>query len=326
MISEEEFKDLYFTKNLNIREIAKIKGVIYSTFYSQVKKWDINWRTASSSRRKFDFNEDYFETIDTEDKAYFLGWLYSDGYVGIKTNTVSLASDDEEILNSFKKCLKLEKPIYSVIDKRSGVIHSKLNVVSEKIKSDLIKLGCVPRKSLILKYPTEKQVPFQLQHHFIRGYFDGDGSVGLYPQAKNKKLYLSIIGTYEFLNGVSEFLNINTKKKIYKKQNIFCLSYNHYDSLAFYNRVYNNSNFFLNRKKFIFESFIDINLTERPIIVTLASTDEIVGIYKNKRAIESELKSSYNLANRLLKSYEPNTRDFKMNYLYLGQNRSFLLN
>lgn len=48
---------------------------------------------------------------------------------------------------------------------------------SQKTVDDLKQLGCIERKSLILKFPTEEQVPFDLLHHFIRGYFDGDGSI-----------------------------------------------------------------------------------------------------------------------------------------------------
>lgn len=40
---------------------------------------------------------------------------------------------------------------------------------------DLSKHGCVPNKSLILKFPTT--LPNELVNDFIRGYFDGDGSV-----------------------------------------------------------------------------------------------------------------------------------------------------
>ena len=64
--------------------------------------------------------------------------------------------------------------------------------------NDLIKQGCVPNKSLILTFPNKYQVPKNLINHFIRGYFDGDGSI--YEYSKTHAGSISFIGTESVLN------------------------------------------------------------------------------------------------------------------------------
>lgn len=73
-----------------------------------------------------------------------------------------------------------------------------------------------PKKSLILKFPEEDIVSKELQSHFIRGYFDGDGSL-LHSKTSKKSVgcyetfCFSFVGTKEFLEGVQKVLNINNK-------------------------------------------------------------------------------------------------------------------
>lgn len=71
----------------------------------------------------------------------------------------------------------------------------RISIYSKELSDDLTKLGCFQNKSLELKFPTNKQVPDKLIHHFMRGYFDGDGSI-CFGQGQ---LRFSIIGTEDFL-------------------------------------------------------------------------------------------------------------------------------
>ena len=68
----------------------------------------------------------------------------------------------------------------------------------------------MPRKSLILTFPDEKIFSNKnLIYDFIRGYCDGDGSLGLYKRKNGAtKTELSFVGTPEFLNGIQNFLEI----------------------------------------------------------------------------------------------------------------------
>lgn len=122
----------------------------------------------------------------------------------------------------------------------------------------LIAYGCVPKKSLILKFPELNVFSDQsLIPSFIRGYFDGDGCFG-YAYNYNKThvhCRLSILGTYDFLNSI-----INISKipgKIRKINNIYCLSFTKENSVNFAKYIYDNSKIYLDRKYFRYNLFIN---------------------------------------------------------------------
>lgn len=98
-----------------------------------------------------------------------------------------------------------------------------VHLTSDKMFNDLCSHGCVPNKSLVLTFP--KDIPENLIHHFIRGYFDGDGSVFIlnHKWIKNPKtnpvvcyretLGVGFNGTKEFLSGLNTNFNIGTIAK-----------------------------------------------------------------------------------------------------------------
>jgi len=170
-------------------------------------------------------NRKYFETIDTEEKAYFLGFMFADGYVvqdkrHIWRVGLELHKRDKNIIKRFSRALCSEHPICQ----KRGRETVYIQIGSKEMAQDLIKHGCVPRKSLILKFPTT--VPEHLLRHFIRGYSDGDGCV---YWNFDKKFPTSIrcdwklLGTKEFLEGVAEVLekNLDVKSNIRKQDNIY---------------------------------------------------------------------------------------------------------
>lgn len=143
------------------------------------------------------FNDSFFEIIDTEDKAYFLGLLFADGNVYLKRNRIqiTLMNEDAYILEKFKEVVNSSAKLY--IDREK---YSKLILDSKKMTSDLIALGCTPNKSLTLKFP--EKIPEHLIHHFVRGYFDGDGSIAIGKTGT----HCSFTSTEEFLKELSEIL------------------------------------------------------------------------------------------------------------------------
>lgn len=220
--------------------IAKKYKVSAQTISNILKKNDIVVR---NDRKTFHFNENYFKKIDTEIKAYFLGFLYADGSVSKNRNitAISIKDVDIEILEVFKKDLGTDKKIY----RRSSL--AKLEIVSKVIKEDLIRLGCVPSKTYNLKFPTKEQVPIELVRHFIRGFFDGDGCIGVY----NKQIRIQIVGTWEILRGLREFLeSLGIQKiKINKGRSIPVLCIFKKESvIKFCNLMFKDSNVYLTRK------------------------------------------------------------------------------
>ena len=172
---------------------------------------------------KYHVDENYFEQINTPNKAYWLGFLYADGCINQRmkkdkisyTLEITLQKDDVLHLEKMKMSLKSNAPIkYKTIKNQYEAC--RLTICNKKICEDLIKLGCTPRKSLILTFPTEEQVPKELIPHFIRGYLDGDGCVF----NKDGQSSISFIGTKDFLNSIQEVVYVElglTKTSIGQK-------------------------------------------------------------------------------------------------------------
>ena len=141
-----------------------------------------------------------FKKIDTEEKAYWLGFLYADGYVNIEKGIeLTLAEYDYDHLVKFRKFMGDES--IDISYKNSANAY-RVCIHSKEIASDLVNLGCIQAKSLILQFPSEEQVPNHLINHFMRGYFDGDGCV----YYSHGQLAFSILGTSEFLDAYESYV------------------------------------------------------------------------------------------------------------------------
>lgn len=111
---------------------------------------------------------------------------------------MTLKKDDLDHIEKFKTFMKSDHKISF----REHQQAYRFSIYSTELAADLIKLGCFQNKSLILEFPTEKQVPRELIHHFMRGYFDGDGCIS-YGQGQ---LRFSVIGTELFLQRYEEII------------------------------------------------------------------------------------------------------------------------
>src|SRR5258706_2989612 len=122
--------------------------------------------------RKYPINESFFEKIDSEEKAYFLGLLFADGTNSIKKTEVKLALGeiDKHILSRLNNFFQPTKPLYFQKSKLGRQNLYKLIINSKKISYRLNDLGIVPNKTHKLIFP--KYLDNNLLKHFIRGYFD----------------------------------------------------------------------------------------------------------------------------------------------------------
>ena len=133
--------------------------------------------------RMYNVNHNFFDIIDSEEKAYILGFLYADGTnmeVINGQNGISFTQleQDIDILNKINVAMQSTYPINSYIQKSNGKVKCKLTFCSQKLSDQVNFLGAPPKKSLILKFPNKEifKSP-DLIRHFIRGYFDGDGCI-----------------------------------------------------------------------------------------------------------------------------------------------------
>lgn len=157
---------------------------------------------------KYSCNESFFEKIDTEAKAYLLGFIFADGYLIEKKQTFGLkiAQQDKYILEVLKNSIECTNPIIDVI-RNDGQDQCRLCIFNHVFIENLLKCGVKYQKSRNCDFPT--CIPDDLLHHFMRGYFDGDGCIHIFLTKPNNLLKgcFSVIGTKSFIQTYQEKLN-----------------------------------------------------------------------------------------------------------------------
>jgi intein-encoded DNA endonuclease-like protein len=204
---------------------------------------------------EYSLNHNYFNIIDSPEKSYLLGLLFADGCVSYENNTINLVSNDLDLIEFFRESIKCNKDIYKNPNHKLAYTFS---FCSPKIKNDLINLGCVPRKSLILEFPNYNQVPEKVMSHFIRGYFDGDGSMYVTSKINQCKIMSSTkfcIGLVKYLKYKFNFdLKLMHDKNL-KKETSYIRITNKKKLYIFRDFLYDNDIMSLKRKKDKFYSY-----------------------------------------------------------------------
>lgn len=229
---------------------------------SFVKKiWAEN-NLGGTLRTNYYYNENYFENIDTPEKAYWLGFIAADGNLYRRDGhqglvSISIHEKDIELLENFKKELNTTKPISVVRDKRrSDTIMASLQVTSDKIFNDLLDKGIGIRKTFDLDLmQIFKNIPYCFQSDFILGYFDGDGSITV-PINGISKSKIRISGPIKSLKTFSSILQergirsiIVEDKRKYKEPFGSLEFVNTTDKYIFLKYIYKNNVKCLTRKK-----------------------------------------------------------------------------
>lgn len=185
-------------------KISKEYKVLPLTIRQILKKYNVKMKTNSESHTKYSLNHYYFKNINTNQKAYFLGLLASDGTNTNKGFSITLQNKDKHILKELKNQLEFTGKVRKVFhtcksfnfNKKS---YSNLYITSYQISKDLSKLGVISNKTNYLKFPN---IDKKYYSHFIRGYFDGDGSIGKYKNNYN----FSIIGNKPLIKKIQNIL------------------------------------------------------------------------------------------------------------------------
>ena len=183
------------------------------TIYPVLIKAGLYQKKNPDDLRRNKVNDNYFENIDTEHKAYWLGFLMADGYITNRGNEIglTLATKDRNMIEKFKKDIESTYPIrdYEHYNKSFDCItrESKMVITSKKMYQDLVNKGFSLDKTNHCLFPSEDIVPKNLQRHFIRGYFDGDGSLAISGDKKYHTYDICILGTTEFLETLKTILN-----------------------------------------------------------------------------------------------------------------------
>jgi len=229
-------------EGLQIKEIAKIYGVERGTVSEFLSRFGLN-------KESVKFNHNFFNNIDNESTAYWFGFMMADGCVYHDNRVcITLQESDYQHLENWHKaidsCLKIRKSFQRFKGKYYPI--ATTTHCSKIMYNDLVNLGCVPRKSLKLKFP---ELPEHLLNHFVRGYFDGDGCASIH--AKNKltpQLSIKILGTYQFLMSLQKIFGTNNK--LYKHGNIYVFGVaGNKKAGKIAKWMYHNANIYLSRKR-----------------------------------------------------------------------------
>ena len=258
----------------NLEEIIKLweSGVSLCALQKQFK---INKKTISNKLRELgydvinpqlelQFNEHIFDSIDTEEKAYWLGFIFADGNIRTVKNfdkkseygfQITLKKSDSEHLLKFNQFMRHKKDNRHYHNTKSPTC--SWYVTNQHLWETLNSYGCTPNKSLTLKFPDKNIFKNEsLIRHFIRGYFDGDGC---FSQDKIKFGFtprLSLLGTKEFvikLNNICGYNGTVTQK--FGKHTYYQLRFNTNSSLLFMEYLYNDCSVYLDRKYLKYQLF-----------------------------------------------------------------------
>ena len=202
--------------------------------------------------KNISLNENYFEKIDSSDKAYFLGFMLTDGNVSLNENIIrlSLSSKDEEILNIFKEKTGNENKICIREDEKHSERTFQLR--SKKWKDDLAKYGVVPQKISISEMPV---LSTDMMPHLIRGMIDGDGWISFNSHQ------IGFCGNEKTVNQLKKYLvetlNVYDVKVIHASENLWQITWaSQKDIEKIGNYIYQNKdNCFLSRK---YNNFLQI--------------------------------------------------------------------
>lgn len=215
-------------------------------------------------------NPNFFEVIDSEHKAYWLGFIIADGSIVLDQKgrlifSMMLKSDDEYILHNLKECLGLPDERVKTSNRNEAYIRTS----SKEIIKDLAKYGVIPNKTHFSYIP---EVPIHLIPHLFRGIFDGDGSVYI----NDNRLKISIYGTnrlcQQYLDFLKDFLNLKTKSRVYDKVGVSFINFSiKTDVKTIYDFLYSDATIFLKRKKELFDNHLPDANIERASITSLCN-------------------------------------------------------
>lgn len=206
----------YVNNKKSIANIAKEIKTSPGSVSKKLKENNIHIRTDREQALKYSANEHYFDVIDSEHKAYWLGFLYADGYIVSKRKHnsrkvgLALSIKDMERLEAFTEDINFTGPIkiYTINSSyKENTVYGRVLIASEHMAQQLIEKGCIEQKTKQLVFPDDSIVPKQYKYDFIRGYLDGDGSITV--DIKNDKVinaYIGFTGTKEFLTGLKNYL------------------------------------------------------------------------------------------------------------------------
>lgn len=196
----DEIIKMYETGAYNYKQIAAKFNKDDSSIGDVLNKRGYKAKDQSELQRKYAIDEFFFDTIDSERKAYFLGLLYADGYNNVNNYEISLCLQEKDlhILKAFIDSLQSNRPIGTKII--NGAYYRMVNIGNRRLSLALEDKGCGQAKTFSIRMPYF--IPDDLLHHFVRGFFDGDGCIFVGKEVRSN-VRVTFVSNKIFLSDLS---------------------------------------------------------------------------------------------------------------------------
>lgn len=248
-------------KERSLTKLGRKYGVKRQTISKYLKDRNID---VINYQNRCRIDDTVFDNIDTEEKAYWLGFIYADGNISSEGHRFEIVLSTKDLdhmlkLKSFLKGYDVEIRIDT--NKGEQYPMCRMSVRNEHLWTALYNKGCVPCKSLVLEWPDETIFKSKsLIRHFIRGYWDGDGTIGLYKSEKYGYTFnFAVLGTPMFLKGVQNFIKLGGTLKNAstpsEPNNAWILAFSNLKSRKAARLLYQDANIYLERKYNIYQDF-----------------------------------------------------------------------
>lgn len=239
--SDEKIESLlsvyYSGKYDNTAQFIRDYNLNTSTFFSFLKRNNLN--SLQSTTRKYDIDVHYFDTIDSEEKAYWLGFLQCDSYITDTLMEVCLCIADRGHLEKLKRCIKYNGNIIErlVNNKYNSC---RLTITSKDFVRPFTYIGLDKFKSKTMRFLMRcDNILFK---HYVRGIIDANGSISI-SVTKNGfyKVYLDVTSgsekfIYELSNELEKYYELHNSTNITKDKR--SLTYRCYFKKSLYSKIF----------------------------------------------------------------------------------------
>lgn len=244
---DKAIKKLYL-EGLYEREIAEKLNIRCSTVNYRVGRMGIARHRGPKSKVG---NENYFDNINSQRKAYWLGWIMADGNVSIYNGQYSLKlnimKQDKMLIENFLNDIKGD---YKIHDRMVSTPQGKLkeasyvSITSRHMVEKLIEYGVIPRKTGFEKFP--ENLPDIYKRHFLRGFFDAEGHVSYRREFRNNYYSIGFTTNYTMCQAIEEYIGIGGK--LHKCEGAYQLVYGKKNGKVLFEILYKDADFYLPRK------------------------------------------------------------------------------
>ena len=221
MFTEQQIDELKqkIEEGAFLYDLSEYFNMDQETIKKRMKELHLSFKNHNRVNRRIDSN--YFSIIDSPIKAYWLGFLFTDGSVDQHKSKgrvrLQLQEKDLEILEYFKKDLKLDCQI--IYDRRPNSCCCSVEFSDEQIFNDLSKYGIIPNKTYKTKNIPYDKIPKEYLSAFALGLFDGDGNFYCSEDCSSDVTfgYTAYHETEveDFQEIINSLTNINHKNRIY---------------------------------------------------------------------------------------------------------------